>query len=59
MGLPAASDHRFEKRTRRFSDDVLRIELSGPKHHHLSVIDVPALFHSMLTTSMSAGLRRG
>jgi hypothetical protein len=46
MGLPAASDHHFGELTKRFSDDVLRIELSGPEHHHLSVVDVPGLFHS-------------
>jgi hypothetical protein len=46
MGLPAASDHHFEDLTKRFSDDVLRIELFGPEHHHLSVVDVPGLFHS-------------
>ncbi|KAM0723517.1 hypothetical protein Q7P37_000504 [Cladosporium fusiforme] len=45
MGLPAASDQQ-EDLTKRFSDDVLRIELSGPEHHHLSVVDVPGLFHN-------------
>jgi hypothetical protein len=24
----------------------LKIELAGPEHHHLSVVDVPGLFHS-------------
>ena len=28
-----------------FSDDVLKIEICGPKQQHLSVIDVPGIFH--------------
>jgi hypothetical protein len=55
MGLPATSDHNFEGLNKRFSDDVLRIELSSPEHHHFSVVDVPGLFHSML--AMSAIMR--
>jgi hypothetical protein len=31
---------------RRFSDDVVRIEISGPDQQHLSVIDLPGLFYS-------------
>lgn len=27
-----------------FSDDVLKLELSGPQHEHLSVVDVPGIF---------------
>ncbi len=27
-----------------FSKDVLRLEISGPKEDHLSVIDVPGIF---------------
>lgn len=30
----------------RFSDDVLKIELSGPGHDHFSVVDVPGLFQA-------------
>lgn len=30
----------------RFSDDVLKIELSGPEHDHFSVVDVPGLFQA-------------
>lgn len=29
-----------------FSDDVLRLEISGPTQEHLSVIDVPGIFKS-------------
>ena len=29
-----------------FSDDVLKIEICGPKQQHLSVIDVPGIFHN-------------
>ncbi|KAK3045424.1 hypothetical protein LTR09_012975 [Extremus antarcticus] len=46
MGLPAASDLAVADLPKRFSDDVLKIELSGPEHHHLSVVDVPGLFHN-------------
>lgn len=46
MGLPGPSTKNIEDLEKRFSDDILRIELSGPEHHHLSVVDVPGLFHS-------------
>ena len=29
-----------------FSDDVLRVEVSGPKQPHLTLVDLPGLFHS-------------
>ncbi|CAK7241769.1 MAG: hypothetical protein STHCBS139747_003240 [Sporothrix thermara] len=31
---------------RRFSKDVLRIEMSGPTQQHLTLVDLPGLFHS-------------
>lgn len=34
---------------KQFSDDILKIELLGPQHQHLSVFDVPGLFHSKMT----------
>lgn len=46
MGLPGPSAQDLENLDKRFSDDILKIELSGPEHHHLSVVDVPGLFHS-------------
>jgi hypothetical protein len=46
MGLPGPSAQDLEDLDKRFSDDILKIELSGPEHHHLSVVDVPGLFHS-------------
>ena len=46
MGIPGPSTKDLEDLKKRFSDDVLKIELSGPEHHHLSVVDVPGLFHS-------------
>jgi hypothetical protein len=46
MGLPGPSATDLENLNKRFSDDILKIELSGPEHHHLSVVDVPGLFHS-------------
>ena len=30
---------------KRFSNDVLRIELSGPTQQHLTLVDLPGLFH--------------
>ncbi|CAK7273324.1 hypothetical protein SEPCBS119000_005595 [Sporothrix epigloea] len=30
----------------RFSNDVLRIEMSGPTQQHLTLVDLPGLFHS-------------
>ena len=29
-----------------FSDDILRIEVSGPKQPHLTIVDFPGLIHS-------------
>lgn len=46
MGIPGPSTKELEDLQKRFSDDILRIELSGPEHHHLSVVDVPGLFHN-------------
>ena len=46
MGLPASSTENLADLEKRFSDDILRIEISGPTHHHLSVVDVPGLFHN-------------
>lgn len=47
MGLPTSETLDREDLDKRFSDDILRIELSGPDQHHLSVVDVPGIFHSM------------
>lgn len=46
MGVPGPSAQDLEDHEKRFSDDILKIELSGPDHHHLSVVDVLGLFHS-------------
>ncbi|KAL4869856.1 hypothetical protein BDV12DRAFT_70161 [Aspergillus spectabilis] len=46
MGIPGPSTTDLENIEKRFSDDILKIELSGPEHHHLSVVDVPGLFHN-------------
>ena len=32
--------------TNRFSEDVLHVELSGPHQPHLTLVDLPGLFHS-------------
>ncbi|KAK1240468.1 hypothetical protein MKX07_004496 [Trichoderma sp. CBMAI-0711] len=46
MGLPGSDDQDVQNLEKRFSDDILRIEISGPDEHHLSVVDVPGLFHN-------------
>ncbi|KAL6879909.1 P-loop containing nucleoside triphosphate hydrolase protein [Trichoderma longibrachiatum] len=46
MGLPTSDNQDNEDLEKRFSDDILRIEISGPDEHHLSVVDVPGLFHN-------------
>ena len=44
MGLSSNSNDGMRRPT--FSNDVLRLEISGPKQEHLSVIDVPGIFKS-------------
>lgn len=44
MGLSGNGEDRAEKPT--FSNDVLRLEISGPGQEHLSVIDIPGIFKS-------------
>lgn len=46
MGLPRPTDKVEDAPDKRFSSDILKIELSGPKHQHLTIVDVPGLFHS-------------
>lgn len=46
MGLPSSTQTDIGNVERRFSDDVFSVELSGPDHHHLSIVDVPGLFQS-------------
>ncbi|KAJ5766695.1 uncharacterized protein N7511_004311 [Penicillium nucicola] len=46
MGIPVSKTTDLEKFDKRFSNDILKIELSGPNHRHLSVVDVPGLFHN-------------
>jgi hypothetical protein len=48
MGLPNSDNQNIENLSKRFSDDILRIEISGPDQHNLSVVDVPGLFHSKI-----------
>lgn len=47
MGLPKPGEDLDDSAGARFSDDVLKIELSGPEKPHFSVVDVPGLFQSM------------
>lgn len=44
MGLSGNGDKGKQNPT--FSNDVLRLEISGPDQEHLSVIDVPGIFKS-------------
>lgn len=44
MGLPKAGE--LVSFNARFSDSVLKIELSGPDYDHFSVVDIPGLFQS-------------
>ncbi|KAL6233526.1 hypothetical protein BDW75DRAFT_241925 [Aspergillus navahoensis] len=46
MGIPGPTKADLESIPKRFSDDILKIELSGPEHNHLSVVDVPGLYHN-------------
>ncbi|KAL4733846.1 P-loop containing nucleoside triphosphate hydrolase protein [Aspergillus similis] len=46
MGIPGPSTTDLENIDKRFADDILKIELSGPEHHHLSVVDSPGLYHN-------------
>lgn len=59
MGLSGGEDSGEKKPT--FSNDVLRLEISGPDQEHLSVIDVPGIFKSTtdgLTTKQDIELVR-
>lgn len=40
MGIPITAVE-FQAANKRFSSDVLKIEIAGPQQHHLSVVDVP------------------
>lgn len=45
---------------RNFSDDVLKIEFSGPDRSHFSILDVPGVFQSVtgdLTEYEKGGVR--
>lgn len=57
MGIPGPNTTELENLDKRFSDDILKIELSGPDHHHLSFVDVPGLFHSKSNRRGTFGLR--
>ncbi|KAF7122572.1 hypothetical protein CNMCM5793_000597 [Aspergillus hiratsukae] len=46
MGVPGPDTEDLKNLDKRFSDDILRIEISGPQHRNLSVVDLPGLFHN-------------
>lgn len=41
------SDDTSENEYQNFSDDVLKIEISGPDRSHFSILDVPGVFQSL------------
>ena len=45
MGIPAPGQS-LASGLSTFSDDILKIELSGPSRQHLSIIDVPGIFRT-------------
>lgn len=45
MGIPAPGQS-LAPGLSTFSDDILKIELSGPSKEHLSIIDVPGIFRT-------------
>lgn len=45
-----AEEETFDIASKSFSDDVLKIELSGPDYEHFSVVDLPGLFRSKYST---------
>ena len=45
MGIPAPSQF-LAPGLSSFSDDIFKIELSGPSKQHLSIIDVPGIFRT-------------
>jgi hypothetical protein len=51
--LPSVRDANLDNLEKRFSDDVLRIELCGPQHHHLSFVDVLGFSTAGLPISLS------
>ncbi|KAK6821152.1 P-loop containing nucleoside triphosphate hydrolase protein [Apiospora arundinis] len=50
MGLSSDND----KANSSFSNDVLRIEISGPDQPHLTLVDLPGLFEAATTTQSAA-----
>lgn len=46
MGVPGPKEE-FGKNKRRFSDDVFKVELSGPSRQNLSIIDIPGIFRNV------------
>ena len=47
MGLPGPGDN-IQHAAKRFSSDVLKIEIVGPHQQHLSVVDVPGNTFTLL-----------
>ncbi|KAL9121034.1 MAG: hypothetical protein Q9187_002408 [Circinaria calcarea] len=57
MGLPGPGDN-IEHATKRFSSDVLKIEIVGPEQQQLSVVDVPGLYHNPTKEQTASDLTR-
>ncbi|MCJ1393301.1 hypothetical protein MMC18_006173 [Xylographa bjoerkii] len=56
MDLPTTT-RVTQKATKRFSSDVLKIEIVGPKQPHLSVVDVPGLYHNPTKEQTASDLK--
>ena len=46
ISAEAADAMGIDKGGKTFSRDVLRVEISGPKQPHLTLVDLPGLFHA-------------
>lgn len=66
MGIQMSSSDNTARKNpgqsggRSFSDDVLKIEISGPDRSHFSILDVPGVFRSLtkeLTNKEKNGVR--
>ena len=57
MGLPGPGDN-IEHASKRFSSDVLKIEILGATQQHCSFVDVPGLYHNPTKEQTASDLTR-
>jgi hypothetical protein len=53
MGVPSPNTESLENLKKCFLDDILKIKLSGLEQQHLSMVNIPSLFHSKAATWIS------